>query len=88
MNIFPDFSGLSGISDLQRVVGALLTIVLIVSVAVSIISAVIWAISSSSGNYNVAAKGRVGVLVALGATALAGGAVALMNWLIGVGQSI
>lgn len=88
MNVFPDFSGLSGISDLQRVVGALLTIVLITSVAVAIISAVIWAISSSSGNYNLAAKGRVGVLVALGAAALAGGGVALMNWLIGIGQTI
>ncbi len=88
MNVFPDFSGLSGIGDLQRVGGARPTIVRITAVAVLIISAIIWAISQASGNYHVASKSRVGVLVALGAAALAGGAVALMNWLISIGQTL
>jgi len=53
-----------------------------------IVSAIIWAISASSGNYSAAAKGRVGVLVALGAAVLAGGGVAWMNWLIALGQRL
>ena len=88
MNVFPDFNGLSGVSDLQQVVGALLTIVLIASVAVMVISGVIWALAASSGNYQLASRGRIGVLVALGAAVLAGGGVALMNWLISVGEQI
>ena len=32
MNVFPDFDGLSGITDLARVIGALLTVVLMVAV--------------------------------------------------------
>ena len=88
MNVFPDFNGLSGVSDLQQVVGALLTIVLIASVAVMVISGVIWALASSSGNYQLASRGRIGVLVAVGAAVLAGGGVALMNWLISVGEQI
>ena len=88
MNVFPDFNGLSGISDLQLVVGALLTIVLIASVAVMVISGAIWALAASSGNYQLASRGRIGVLVALGTAVLAGGGVALTNWLISVGEQI
>lgn len=88
MDVFPDFNGLSGISDLRSVIGALLTLTLISAVLMLIVSAVVWAVASSNGNYNAASKGRAGVLVALGAAALAGAGVAWMNWLIDLGRQL
>lgn len=88
MDVFPDFEGLSGITKLREVVGALLMFVLIVAVLVIIVSAIIWGIASSHGNQASAAKGRTGVLVCLGAVILAGGAMTWMNWLIDFGEQL
>lgn len=89
MDVFPDFDGLAGIDDLREVVGALLMFALVIAVLMLIVSAIIWAVSSSTGNYAAAAaKGRVGVLVSLGGAVLAGAGVAWMNWLIGIGQQL
>lgn len=88
MGVFPDFNGLGGIGDLKTVIGALLTFVLVTAVLMLIVSAIIWAIASSAGNYAAAGKSRTGVLVALGAAALAGGGVAWMNWLISLGSRL
>ena len=79
---------LGGIGDLRAVVGALLTFVLIVAVLMLIVSAIVWAIATAHGNYATASKGRIGVLVAVGAAALAGGGVAWMNWLLNLGQQL
>ena len=70
MDVFPDFDGLGGIGDLKQVIGALLTIVLIVAVLMVIVSAICWAFGASHGNPALASKGRVGVLVGIGAAAL------------------
>ena len=88
MDVFPDFGGVGAAGDLRAVIGALLMFVLIIAVLMLIVSAIIWAVSSSSGNYAAASKGRVGVLVALGGAVLAGAGVAWMNWLLGVGQQL
>lgn len=88
MDVFPNFDGLAGIGDLKQVVGALFMFVLIIAVLMLIVSAICWAIAASHGNYAAATKGRVGVLVALGAAALAGGGVAWMNWLITIGRQL
>lgn len=88
MDVFPDFDGLGGIGDLKTAIGAMLTIVLIVAVLMLIVSAIIWAIAASTGNYGVAGKARAGTLVALGAAALAGGGVAWVNWLITIGEQL
>lgn len=88
MNVFPDFDGLAGIGDLKQVIGALLTFVLITAVLMLIVSAIIWAIATSNGNHAAATKARTGVLVAVCAAALAGGAVAWTNWLIDLGQQL
>lgn len=88
MGVFPDFDGLGSIGDLRAVVGALLTLVLIVAVLMLIVSAIVWAIATSHGNYATASKGRTGVLVSLGAAVLAGGGVAWMNWLLNLGQQL
>ena len=57
MNVFPDFDGLSGISELREVAGALLMFVLVVAVLMLIVSAICWAIGAANGNYQVATKG-------------------------------
>lgn len=88
MNVFPDFDSLGGIGDLRAVIGALLTIVLIVAVLMLIVSAIVWAIATANGNHAIASKGRTGVLVALGAAVLAGGGVAWMNWLVALGDQL
>lgn len=88
MGVFPDFDGLGGIGDLKQVIGALLTIVLIVAVLMVIVSAICWAFGASHGNPALASKGRVGVLVGIGAAALAGAGVAWVNWLIALGNQL
>ena len=88
MNVFPDFSGLTGIDSLKDVVGALLTIPLVAAVAALIVSGVVWTFGVSTGNYQLASRGRTGVLVALGVAVMAGGGVALLNWLISVGDQL
>lgn len=84
VGVFPDYDGLGGIGDLCAVVGALLTFVLIVAVLMLIV----WAIATAHGNYATASKGRTALVVALGAAVLAGGGVALMNWLLNLGQQL
>lgn len=88
MGVFPNFDGLGGIGDLKTVIGALLTIILIVAVLMVIVSAVVWAVATAHGNYSTAIKARTGVLVALGAAVLAGGGVTWMNWLIHLGRQL
>ena len=88
MDVFPDFSGVGGANDLRAIVGALLMFVLVIAVLMLIVSAIIWAVSSSTGNYSAAAKGRVGVLVSLGGAILAGAGVAWMNWLLTLGAQL
>lgn len=88
MNVFPDFGGLDGIGDLKVVIGAMLTIILVVAVLMIIVSAILWVVASSSGNPGLASKGRAGVFVAVGAAALAGCGVAWINWLINLGEQL
>jgi steroid 5-alpha reductase family enzyme len=88
MNVFPNFDGLTGIGDLKSVIGAALTIVLVIAVLMLIVSAIIWAIATGTGNTSVATKARAGVLVALCAAVLAGAGVAWINWLIQLGEQL
>lgn len=88
VNVFPDFGSLSGLGDLAAVIGAILTVILVTAVLMIIISAITWALASSTGNPAVAGKGRAGVFVALGAAILAGSGVTWVNWLISVGGQL
>lgn len=88
MDVFPDFGSVGGSSDLRTTVGALLMFVLIIAVLMLIVSAIIWAIASSTGNAHTATKGRTGAWVALGTAALAGAGVAWINYLLGVGGQL
>lgn len=87
-DVFPDFGGVGGTSDLSSIVGALLTVVLIVAVLMLLVCAITWALSSANGNYSAAGKARSGLFVAIGAAALAGAGVAWMNFLINLGTGL
>src|SRR3546814_12007447 len=53
-----------------------------------IISAVVWAMGSNSSNPHLAGRGKLGVVVALGAAIVTGAAVALVNFFWNVGQAV
>ncbi len=88
VNVTPNTSGLPGISELQNIVGALLTVGLIAALAGLAISASVWAIGNHSANPVLAGRGKTGVLVSFVAAALTGGAVALINFFAGAGGTL
>lgn len=88
IDITPNDTGLPGIAALRTIVGAVMTVGLICSVLALIISAIVWAVGSNSANPQLASRGKTGVLVACVAAAVCGGAVALVNFFWGVGQSV
>ena len=88
MDVFPDFGGVGGPDQLRTIVGALLMFVLVIAVLMLIVCAIVWAIASSSGNYQAATKARVGLFVSVGAAALAGAGVAWVNFLLGIGTEL
>jgi len=87
-DVYPDFDAVGGRSTLMSIVGAMLTITLIIAVLMLVICAIVWAVSSAHGNFQAASRGRVGVFVALGTAALAGAGVAWMNFLLNVGSTL
>ena len=88
VNVTPNSKGLHGISELQNIVGALLTIGLIAALAGLAISASVWAVGNHSANPVLAGRGKSGVLVSFVAAALIGGAVALINFFAGAGATL
>ena len=88
VNVSPNSNGLPGISELQTIVGALLTIALILALAGLALAAAAWAVGSHSANPVLAGRGRTGVLVSFGAAMLTGGAVALINFFASAGAHL
>ncbi len=88
IDISPNSDGLPGISQLRAIVGASMTVGLILAVLALVISAVVWALGSNSSNPHLAGRGKLGVLVALGAAIVTGASVALVNFFWNVGQSV
>lgn len=88
VSVFPDFDALGGSDLIFTTLGALLTVVLVFALLMLLVSIIAWALGAASGSVQVASRGRIGTLVALGAATLAGAGVALMNFLIEVGTSI
>ena len=84
----PNTNGLPGMDAARKIVGALLTLGLIGSVAGVAISALVWVLSAHNGNSHYASRGRTGVLVAAGAAVLIGGADTLVAFFQNVGGSI
>ena len=88
IDITPNDSGLPGIGALRTVVGAVMTIGLILSVLALIISAVVWGFGSNSSNPHLASRGKVGVLISCGAAIITGASVTLINFFWNVGQTV
>ena len=86
--ISPNGSGLPGLGEVRRIVGALLTWGLVACVAGLVISAMVWAVSSNAGNYHGTSKGKTGVLVSAVAALLIGGANAIIAFFAAAGQRI
>jgi hypothetical protein len=88
IDIDPNGTGLPGIEQLRVIVGAVMTIGLILSVLALIIAAIVWGFGANSSNPHLASRGKVGVTVACGAAIICGAAVTLVNFFWGVGQTV
>lgn len=86
-DVYPDFSAVTG-GQLQLVLGALLTIVLVVAVLMILICAIVWTVSSSHGNPTAVSKAKAGLWVGIAAATLAGAAVTWLNFLISLGNRL
>lgn len=88
INISPNDDGLPGIAQLRTIVGAVMTIGLILSVLALIISAIVWGFGSNSSNPQLASRGKLGVLISCGAAVICGASVTLIQFFWDVGQSV
>ena len=88
IDIDPNSNGLPGIAQLRDIVGAVMTVGLILSVLALIVSAIVWGFGANSSNPHLASRGKTGVLVSCGAAVLAGAAVTLINFFWTVGQAV
>ncbi|OJX69991.1 MAG: hypothetical protein BGO94_12940 [Micrococcales bacterium 72-143] len=84
----PNDSGLPGIEALRTIVGAVMTVGLILSVLALIISAVIWGFGANSSNPHLASRGKSGVLIACAAAVICGASVTAVNFFWAVGQTV
>lgn len=88
IDIDPNGTGLPGIEQLRTIVGAVMTVGLILAVLALIVSAIVWAYGANSSNPHLAGRGKIGVLVSCGAAIICGASVALINFFWGVGQAV
>jgi hypothetical protein len=88
ISVPPNDTGLPGIQALRTIVGAIMTVALILSVLALLIAAIVWGFGAHSSNPHLAGRGKTGVLVACGAAALCGGAVTFINFFWNVGQGV
>jgi Family of unknown function (DUF6112) len=88
IDIDPNGTGLPGIDQLRIIVGAVMTVGLILSVLALLVSAIVWGFGANSSNPHLASRGKFGVLVACGAAIICGGAVTLINFFWNVGQAV
>ncbi|MDQ4110390.1 MAG: DUF6112 family protein [Actinomycetota bacterium] len=88
VNVTHNTNGLPGIAQLREIVGAVMTVALILSVLALLVAAIVWALGANSSNPHLAGRGKVGVLVALGAAIVTGASVTLINFFWNVRQSV
>lgn len=88
IEIDPNSDGLPGIAQLRSIVGATMTVGLILAVLALIVSAIVWSLGANSSNPHLAGRGKIGVLIALGAAVICGASVALVNFFWNVGQAV
>lgn len=88
IDIDPNNTGLPGIAQLGVIVGAVMTIGLVLAVLALIVAAIAWGFGANSSNPHLASRGKLGVLVACGAAIICGAAVTLINFFWSVGQTV
>jgi hypothetical protein len=88
IDISPNSDGLPGIPQLRQLVGATMTVGLILAVLALVLSATVWALGANSSNPHLAGRGKLGVLVAVAAALVCGASVTLVNFFWHVGQSV
>lgn len=88
IDITPNGTGLPGIEQLRVIVGAVMTVGLILSVLALIVAAIVWGLGANSSNPHLAGRGKVGVLIACGAAIICGASVTLINFFWAVGQAV
>ena len=88
IDIDPNGTGLPGIEQLRIIVGAVMTVGLILSVLALIVSAIVWGFGANSSSPPLASRGKVGVLVSCGAAIICGASVTLINFFWNVGQAV
>ena len=88
IEIDPNSNGLPGIGQLRGIVGASMTVGLILAVLALIISAVVWGGGAHSSHPPRAGGGKRGGVGGLGAAIITGASVALVNFFWNVGQGV
>ena len=88
IDIDPNDSGLPGLAQLRTIVGAVMTIGLVLSVLALIVSAIVWGFGSNSSNPHLSGRGKLDVLISCGAAVICGAAVTLVNFFWNVGQQV
>ena len=87
VNIQPD-SSLPGTSQLQQLINGFGTWALMAALVGMLLGAALWALGHHSSNYQQAANGRKGLLVAGFAAMIIGAAPALINFFFGLGSTV
>jgi hypothetical protein len=88
VSISPNTNGLPGLNELSTLVGAMLTVGAILCVLGVILSAIVWAVASTSGNIQIVSRAKTGVVVAAVAALLIGGASLLVTFFVNAGSAL
>ena len=88
IDIDPNETGLPGIDQLRTIVGAVMTVGLILSVLALIVAAIVWGFGANSSNPHLASRGKLGVIVGCGAAIICGASVTLINFFLDIGQTV
>ena len=88
ISITPNTDGLPGITQGEKLVGAVLTFAVIAAVAGLLLGAVTWALGSHSANPQLQSRGKTGVLSGIIAAILAGGALVIINFFYNIGAQL
>ena len=87
-HITPNDTGLPGVGAAEKIVGALLTFGVIAAIAGLVVAAIVWAVGGHSSNPQMQHRGKSGVLVALVAALLIGGANVLVQFFWNAGTAL
>ncbi len=88
VDVDPDPGKLPGGSQILGLLDGLAAWALFASLAGLLISVMVWALGSFSGNYHAASRGKVGVVVCAAAALVAGAAAPIINFFADLGSGV